>query len=917
MFCYIWIFILIILPRIHATNPISNKLSLLNSGDSDDDKVPTLSIIDVLSSNESYSILLKILQKSDLIDYVNELANVTFLAPLNQAFQNRNMVNIKITKEQLDRFIIDEPIFRENVDGIKLISTLNTFGSPYIKKFKIPLLLDHRIIDDDNEIYYVENADVVSEDFYLPNIDTVVLKVNDLLLNPKESVCEYFQNALNRNTGNERFKIFSSLVLSDNTCKFGRISNVTFFIPSDNSIGLNHVERKYLLNVRGLEDKNLLLSNFLVNGIIGGNLQNNSVITHSWNMVEISISSSYQGDEIIVNDDIHATTSNFLLSDGIIHYFENQIFDYNNENFPKYTPRKYLIGLDYEDFVDEIDFRGLSELIDDTSINQTIFVSNDYKIMGNLQNQLLYHFIDENEELNMVNEDKKLLTSKFCLTNEFCQKIKFEKSSDGKTLLLNSNVEILNSVPYQVGNTSIYILDDDISLPSKLQTAIASELTGFGKSIEFFKKFNFLKTLSKDVSSYTIFFPSSKLWNNLDLTLDYLMSNNHILKQVIENLIIQGLIYHDFKGSKEFETLSNHKINITKDQDQDLLIIDDLVKTNISFDNEILYSNGVVHPVVDELPFPKGLEITNHDLLTTVDSIEFEKIIEKLNLTFIFDLSLGYSIMLPPSNLLLQENITSSLTDIKYLEKFAQLHILPPGSLDMILDCYSDTPIDKNQTSLIPTLMNNIHFTCRKLASGGMMLSITEGTNNEVRILRHGLSLNDLDFNSGVLLLDRPVNPSWLHGHNDKLYLHLPFIAILLGILIGVICAIITFGCCLMLTLGNSNNIKENPSYEESNNNNNNNYYLPDEGENRVEHIVSVNERMPLLNDEENQIVNNNNHNNTTIQPKPITNSSGGTENGFLVNKGRKLGRHYNSFDARYSTNASAFPIDVNYEQNK
>lgn len=885
-----------ILPTIIANNAHQNFPKIAD----DNDKVPTLSIIDILSSNESYSTLLNVLQRNDLIDYVNELENVTFLAPINEAFDNYPDLPSKITQDQLDRFIIDEPVFREDIDGIKLLSTLNRFGSPYIKNFEIPLLLDHRTLKNGDEVYCVENANVISDDVYLPTIDTVVLTVDAILLDLKEYVCQYFQNSLNRNTGDERFKIFSSLLMSQNTCKSTRISNATFLIPSDDSLDLNFIERKYLLNVRGLEDKNLFLSNFLVDGIIGGNLHNNSITSHNWNKEKIRISSSYEGDEIIINNSCHAASSNFLLSDGIIHYFDEPIYDYRGENFPQFTPRKYLLGLEYEQFVDEVDFRRLSHLIDDSSIHQTIFVSKDYKLFGTLQNQLLYHFIEGDDVLDVENGGKKLLNSKFCLSSKFCQKVKFEKSLDGETVLLNSDTKVVNKVPYKVGNASIYILNDDISLPSKLQTEIASQLTGFGRSIEFFKRFNLLKSLSKNDEVYTIFFPSSELWSLLDLTLDYLISNEKILEKFVHNLVIKGLIYHDYEGSNEFETLLGETVTIEKVNNS--LIIDDSTVEDVSFAEEILYSNGVVHPITENLPIPRGLEITNHDLFKNLDSLEFEKIINVLNLTSIFNSSLGYSILLPSSNSLIQENITSLLTDIKYLEKFAKLHILPPGSLDMILDCYSssaslndNSAIDYNSTTLIPTLMNDTYLTCRQLASGNLMLSITEGSGNEVRILRHGLALTNLDFNSGILLLDRPLNPNWLNSRSSKLYLHLPLIAILLGILIGIICVILGFGCCLILTLGNSNLKGSNDPIEND--------------EERIEHVISVSERMPLLNDdEENQLANSNG---------PLT-VSGGTERSKIGCCNHHLNhnsnKNYNSFDTKYSINASASPIDVNYE---
>lgn len=913
------------------------------------DTVPTTSIIDVLSANESYSHLLLTLQKSDLVDYVNELANVTFLAPVNAAFEKHEIpIGSTLSKDELNRFIVDDVVFREEVSGIRIVSTLNHHGSPYIEGFQIPLLLDHRFdeTDDNKEIYLVENARVLGEDQYIPTIDTVVLTIDDLLTDPKETVCRYFQDSLNRNTGAERFKTFSSLLLSESTCKAQRMSNMTFLTPSDASIHLNHVERKYLSHIRGLDDKNLFISNFLVDGIIGGNLGNGSVTASNWNNEKLTFTSSYLGDEIIINNKIRSTTSNFLLSDGIIHYFEDTIFDYNDtKKFPLFTLRKYLIGLDYEDFVDEIDFRKLSDLIDDNSLHQTVLVSSDYRMMGSLKNGMLYHFLEGDDKISLQKFENGLLTTKYCVDTDmgstFCQKIKLETSPSGERTL-NSNSKILNTRPYKVGNSSIYIIDDDISLPSKLQTAIASELTGYGKSTEFLKKFNYSKKLSKDNSFYTLFLPATDLWNALDLTLDYLIENPVLLQEILDNLVLKGVLYHDFEGTQEFETYGNSKVEISKDDSSsDVLNVNNSTNLTISFDSQILYSNGVIHPIDDDIPLPQGMRISNLDLLSAQDSTEFEKILDVLNLTSVLDSTKGYSVMLPSSKSLLQENITYTMGDLTFLEKFAKLHILPPGSLDMILDCSSANSLPsssylhvdyRNSTtsSDIPTMMNGTHLTCRELASGGMMLSLTEGSGNEVRVLRHGIAIDNTTITSGLLLLDRPLNPLWMNNSDGKLYLHLPLFAILVGILIGVVCVLMTCGCCLVLTFGSSKKIVDGIEHER---------YMDDGG--RIEHVISVTETMPLLNDNDND--NNNTDNkkssdnnkknngvnggtgkNTTSYMIDRTNGQGqnsssrvlgrslGRDSPSLENKGREVGRRYSTFDARYSMNASASPIDVN-----
>lgn len=907
MLCVLLILILnILLIDSHLIAPSNKHIGIIDNksfknkdkGD-DGDKVPTKSIIDILSSNESFSNLILTLQKSDLIDYVNSLSNITFLAPVNDAFDKHDIqIGYKISKQQLKKFIIDDVILREYILGIAIEYTLADYGSPYIDDFQIPVLLDHR-----DGLYMVENANVLSDDEYISTSDSVVLAIDDLFMNPKESVCTYFQNSLDRNTGYERFRTFSDLIIGGNTCRSLQMSNLTFLTPSDSSLDINHIEKNYLLHDRGMEDKDLFLSNFILDGMVGGNYDNATVIYKNCNGDNISISSSCLGDEIIINNEVHSTKANYLLSDGIIHYFEDTLFNYKDtKKFPLFTPRKYLIGLEFEDFVDEVDFRGLSKLIDDRSLNQTIFVSNDYKSMTSLKNQMLYCFVNGSNEITSNAGDQehnhKLLESRYCQTSEvdgdkrFCQKIKFEILEDG-SMTLNGNSKIFNKEPYKIGNTSIYLIEEDLSLPPKLPVAISSKLVGFGMSIQFFKQFNYHKLLSNGNDFYTILLPSTKLWRSLDLTLDYLIDNPNLLKLIIEDLIIKGLIYDDFTGSAEFETYSDSKTFISR-ENSDALLIDNSTSVEISFTSQVLYSDGIIHPIQNNLPLPKDLTISTADLLTSQESLEFEKIINLVNLTHVLKPNSGYSILLPSSKSLLQENITASLGDIHYLEKCARLHILPPGSLDMILSCNSTS-----LTTLIPTMINGTHLTCRKLASGGTMLSITEGSGNEVRILRHGLVIegsDEIKELSGIFLLDRPLNPNWLNNDHGKLYLHLPMFAIFVGILIGVVCVLLIFGCCLILVLGNTkiDQLEQQGSVREV--------------EGAAQHIVSVNETMPLLSGDYNEgnIDGDAYGDGYKAMAVPKTNNSKKAGNV------RTLGKYSSSFDARYSMNASASPIDMN-----
>ncbi|ODV82983.1 hypothetical protein CANARDRAFT_30450 [[Candida] arabinofermentans NRRL YB-2248] len=257
-------------------------------------------------------------------------------------------------------------------------------------------------------------------------------------------------------------------------------------------------------------------------------------------------------------------------------------------------------------------------------------------------------------------------------------------------------------------------------------------------------------------------------------------------------------------------------------------------------------------------------------------------------------------------------NISSSITDLKYLENFAKLHILPQNSIDLILNC----------ENMIPTLLNNTHLSCRELSSGNLMLQIQEGNDHEVRILRKGFitTLNKTSAKPGLLLIDRPINPKWLDSSNGLIHLDLPFIAILLGVIIGMFGLLVIVSCCLICIVGDKKSnetILEAPSPS-------------------TPSTPIVGERRPLLSESRSlgyePIYEEDESEGTATATATATSSTVededdvdegygsvgiGTTKKTRSKKGRLLGRG-GSFSEHYSTHSSSRPrpIDLNYSRN-
>lgn len=242
------------------------------------------------------------------------------------------------------------------------------------------------------------------------------------------------------------------------------------------------------------------------------------------------------GDQnIIVNEKIQSFHSE-LLSNGIIHFFKSQY----ETNFFKdlmiktveMIPRKALFGLHFSGFVEELDFRSLSALIDGSTANQTIFVDisqrddneeedeqttkvqtveieeiqgrgNELKVTSSdtflnstsiydtdlfhtssfsSKQSFLYQFA--NEPFNLSQEQSEgskffeLLNSKLCSNKRIggCYKLKVSATHnlDESRFSLNDEINIISDLIPGGNQTMIYLADSEISPPSNFKNSLGA-----------------------------------------------------------------------------------------------------------------------------------------------------------------------------------------------------------------------------------------------------------------------------------------------------------------------------------------------------------------------------------------------------------------------------------------------------------
>lgn len=768
-------------------------------------------IVDVLSSSANFSTFIRSLQRSDLVDYLNELQNVTLLAPTNTAFARLGISLLPLNVSVLQRFIVDQPLQAKDVEGVQIYRSIDRLGSPFVPGIKVPILFDN---EGDGDLV-IENAAVSMPDLVAPGSNSVVQGLDTLLFDPKPSICDFFDAYAENSQPQLAFSLFARLISESGLCKESKFTNVTVLLPSDDFLCSLFTEPQimYLLSSRGTEDRKSVLANFLVDGMYGGNFGNQSVRVDTLQGYKIQLSTKMNGNELVVDEETCSDGANFLLSDGIVHYFPDQMS--RTLDLPVFTPRKCLIAMNQTDFVDEIDFRKLSDLIDDPTLNQTILLGKDtdddafvdeanesfrtdddssekdppsqLHSFSQAKNNLLYQFIDG----KIIPDHSQLLTSKFCSQSSLghCQKLKVRVR--GKSPILVNDRHLLYPERMEVANTYIYFVSDDYSIPGKLENSIMP-VDRCAKTLQFMDKLKLLKRFKRNGGlGYTAFLPTSDAWSVLDLALDYLKSNPFQMALVLQSMMFNGLLYGDFTGETSLTNLDGEEVHFSRAQNQTQFItVEKVGHLPFSFNSEVLFRDGVAYPV-NKVLFPESVTISTRQLLESVDSTGFLAILDSVNLSSLIDRN--YSFLVPTTSTLDMNNITIS-SNPDYLREFALLHILPPESLRKLLACEAE----------IPTLLNGTYLSCHRIASGERMLQLVEGGEHEVRVLRKGLGTDG----SGILLIDKPINPDWLDRSSPSIHLHLPLASVFVGIILGMIILASVVSCSVLFAVGGKSGVE-------------------------------------------------------------------------------------------------------------
>ncbi|CDR45665.1 CYFA0S19e01574g1_1 [Cyberlindnera fabianii] len=748
----------------------------------EDIELPTTTVIDILSENVEFSYFLRLLQRNQLVPYLNQQENITLVAPVNSAFAATlcptngshgsskelgagaclDQIFHNFSLKQLNNYIVTEPINTTHLSGLHLFTTI---ANPDVKNLQDPdiesLIAKHAI---GSPIMFQRNRSegtttingvaVVDSNLYAASQNAFVQGIEGVLAD-----LESLEDASSSLGDSKVFNNLKGDYLHD---LYGK----TILLPVDHSFSeYDDYEIEYFYTKYATQDTKRIMNALILDGIYGGDF--GEVITEDQSGNDVVLSSLDQGNSILVNNKSISISANVLAQGAIIHLFNDTALIPEIE----FNVLKALVGLKADSFVDELLFQDLSELITNNSISQTIFHPQDssqFSIMSKSSN--LYHFV--NERIDHLDDTRTLYDTLLCNSKKMgdaCQRIKIEPFGSD-SIILNNNV-MIESGPYNVGNTSIYLTDEDLRTPGDLLSSVNSAVFHCSKSLQFLSKLGLTK-LSSNQKGYTVFLPCYDAWDDYEMTLDFLKYKESELGVVMRNLILEGLIYTDFVEEKvSFTNLNKEDVVVKFESLEDADLNLELNGENVTLgnDNDILFNQGVIHPI-ESVFFPKSVNVSLFEIFEHSDSGAFMRILD-----FFPDLKRvltdgTYSLILPSASSL---DLMNPLPNNSTLKELLQLHIIPDQSLKDLSECTDGE---------ISTLHPKVNLTCSSLHAGGSFLQIKNGKESGVRVLRKGCTTgNKL---SCVYLIDKPINPDWIDGH-DHYHVSLPIPALVLGIAIG------------------------------------------------------------------------------------------------------------------------------------
>ncbi|KAF9425738.1 hypothetical protein BGZ94_007278 [Podila epigama] len=639
-------------------------------------------VIDLVSSDAGFSTLIRELQRTRLIPFLNNRKSCTFFAPTNAAFSqwraehgdapiDRDTLLYHILPDNResaafkDAALLETILVRDGYLGDHREGQLVAVAKPSWRPGRRNKIL-------------VGDAELLKVDWIADN--GVVHVVDRLLVPPKDLV--------------ETMRKHSELEALYNIIQGAGLESLlrehrpfTLFAPTVDALRkLNDIQVRYLQHEEGRQDLKITFHHH----IHSGTLYKHDIPEGATGVstVEGQDLMIYRDNRVMV-DNAEVEKTDILASNGVIHTVARPLLP----SALVWTAGKYLIGMNATSFVGKLRDAGLSHYIDVPEASYTIFAPrddvadiNNWKDGPNAADVLRYHIVPGKRQLTSF-QDGQLLATELHTDelNGLAQHSKVSLKQDRKRTTVSINGAEVIGEPVQVGKSIIYLLDKPMELPLPLIKRIKQEPL-ISKYTQALTNTGLARRLS-DAREVTVFAPSTQAWDKLGVVAKYLdmqeSSAQKALEDVTRYTVVEGIHYTgDIKSGRSVLKTSEGSNLVIEKNGESIFVGEGRLQRSeqvggLVTSKDLLVDSGVVH-VVSSVALPPTLSISLLNVLQGAGTEKFLKAIQTANITRILtDWDEDFTIFAPTDEAFEKADLQGALNDVDFIARLVRLHVIP------------------------------------------------------------------------------------------------------------------------------------------------------------------------------------------------------------------------------------------------
>ncbi|KAG0349906.1 hypothetical protein BG005_010569 [Podila minutissima] len=669
-------------------------------------------IVDLVTSDPGFSLLIRALQDTRLIPDLNKCQSCTFFAPTNAAFKQwrEKQGNKPIDRKTLQYHILPKAYESQNLKDAMLLET-SLVRPGYLgdnNEGQLVAVTKQSWRPGRRNRLLVGGSELIKMDWIA---DNGVVHVIDRFLVPPVDLVETMKNHA------ELEALYNIIHGADLDSLLAEHRPFTVFAPTGGALQkLNEIQVQYLKHPEGHQDLKITFHHHIHSGTLyKHDIPQGATSVSTLEGQDLMV---YLDDKLLV-DNAEVERTDILASNGVIHTVVRPLLP----SSLVWTAGKYLIGMNATLFAHHLRDAGLSHYIDSPDESYTIFAPQD-DVAGNMEmmkdgdpaDVLKYHVVPGKRLMPSLQDglllDTELHTEEL---NGFAQRSKVSVKQDHKRNFVSINgVEVIGE-PVQVGKSIIYLLKKPLDLPLPLVKAIKQQ-TSLSGYVDALTATGLGRRLS-DARGVTVFAPSSQAWSELGVVEDYLRLQQEESLQALENVVrytvVEGVHYAgDIKpGRTVLKTNEGSELVVEKNGDtiyvgEGRLERSEQVGGKV-VDKDLLAASGVVH-TVSSVALPPTLSITLYNVLQGAGTKNFLQAFLTSNITRILtNWEQDFTIFAPTDEAFEKADLEGALNDVDFVARLVRLHVIPGKIIKLEEDVNEDGASMLNQDARLS--LRDIH----------------------------------------------------------------------------------------------------------------------------------------------------------------------------------------------------------------